>query len=70
MNQYAKLISYSLQDEGEAEDDEANQWETKALLKPEDQLNLTEAVSINIGQTSPNLKSLLEGLDEVLAKKI
>ena len=31
----------------EQEDDEFNQWETKALQKPEDQLELTEAVIIN-----------------------
>jgi len=33
----------SLRDDGEQEDDEFTQWEAKVLLKPEDQLNLTEA---------------------------
>lgn len=33
----------SLRDDGEQEEEEFNQWEAKALLKPEDQLNLTEA---------------------------
>lgn len=32
----------SLRDEGEPEDDEFVQWESKAMLKPEDQLQLTE----------------------------